>query len=86
MVWFNVLPRSSINFSVASKEIGITVEKAAVVYMGGDPYDGKYEIIPKLTQQILGTKNKLLAEDLLVDKIPITSVSNQSGGNTIIIG
>ncbi len=86
MIRFNVLPKPAINFSVKSEENRITVEKASVVYMGGEPYDGEYEVIPRLTQQILETKDKLLEQDLVIEKIPITSVSNQSGGNTIIIG
>lgn len=86
MIRFNVLPKPAINLSVKSQENRITVEKASVVYMGGEPYDGEYDVVPRLTQQILETKDKLLEQDLVIEKIPITSVSNQSGGNTIIIG
>lgn len=58
------------------KEEGIT----------GEPYEGTYEVTPKFTEQKLLTANKVLAEDVTIEKIPITKVSNTSGGNTIIIG
>ena len=55
---------------------------------GGDAekYTGSYEVTPKVTAQTLPTKDKLMREDVVVREIPITRVSNTSGGNTIISG
>lgn len=55
-------------------------------YIGGEKYDGIYEIVPKIQEQKLLTKNKLLTEDMVIKSIPIIKVSNTSGGNTVIIG
>ena len=49
-------------------------------------YDGAYEVTPKVTDQTLLTAGKRMADDLIVKKISCSSVSNASGGNTIIIG
>lgn len=51
-----------------------------------DSYDGDYEVMPKLTEQFLATANKLMRNDVKINKIPITSISNSSGGKTVIIG
>lgn len=52
----------------------------------GEKYDGNYEVVPKIQEQKLPTKNKLLTEDMVVKSIPVIKVSNASGGNTVIIG
>lgn len=49
-------------------------------------YDGPYEVTPRVTAQTLPTARKILTDDLTVREIPITSVANAAGGNTIIIG
>lgn len=48
------------------------------------PYLGPYSVIPKVYQQILATKNKLMSDDVLVYEIPYTEVSNPSGTTVII--
>lgn len=37
---------------------------------GGDIYDGSYDVIPTNENQILPTFGKLMAHDLVVEKIP----------------
>lgn len=49
-------------------------------------YDGEYDVIPSVDQQILGTKNKYMIKDVTIREIPFYSVSNSSNGETIIIG
>lgn len=49
-------------------------------------YKGEYEITPKVTEQILETKNKSMKEDITVFQIPYSSVINPSGGQTVTIG
>ena len=51
-----------------------------------DKYEGSYEVTPRLAEQKLLTAKKLMADNLVVREIPITCVTNASGGNTIIIG
>lgn len=55
-------------------------------YVGGEPYEGDYSVTPKVTAQTMPTKEKVMLEDLTINSIPLYSVSNNSGGNTIYIG
>lgn len=48
-------------------------------------YEGSYEIVPKVHDQIVETKNKYLKEDLTVVAIPYYDVSNTVGGTTVYI-
>lgn len=51
-----------------------------------DVYDGVYQVTPKIESQTLATRNKLMTDDVTVEEIPISSVSNTAGGTTVIIG
>ena len=66
------------------------LEKVTVTtdVIGGDTeeYKGSYEVTPKLEAQTLPTALKVMRNDVEIKEIPITSVSNSSGGNTVIIG
>lgn len=50
------------------------------------PYTGNYEVQPKITEQILKTKNKSMLDDVTVYQIPFKEVSNPEGGTTVTIG
>lgn len=55
---------------------------------GGDSrevYEGEYEIMPKTEKQILGTKDKVMKQNVTVTEIPYQEVSNDTG-TTVIIG
>lgn len=56
------------------------------VTIGATEYQGEYEVTPKVTEQVIPTKDKLLKEDVIVNSIPFFNVSNTSGGNTVYIG
>ena len=50
-------------------------------------YTGEYEVTPKVYEEtVLPTKDKRLTANVSVKKIPQYEVSNQSGGETLIIG
>lgn len=51
-----------------------------------EEYTGDYNVTPKVTEQVLLTKNKVMVNDLTVKSIPFYNVSNTSGGNTVYIG
>lgn len=51
-----------------------------------EPYLGKYEYTPRVTEQTLPTKDKRMTEDLRINAIPFFDVSNPTGGKTIYIG
>lgn len=49
------------------------------------PYTGDYEVIPKVIDQVLETKNLSMTDNVTVMEIPTHEVSNDYG-TTIIIG
>lgn len=76
------------NIKVSNQDYGQNI-KVGDVYSDAEQYEiyeGAYEITPKFAEQKLSTANKVLTKDVTIEKIPITRVSNTSGGNTIIIG
>ena len=48
-------------------------------------YEGSYEVTPKLEEQVLPTKNRSMTDDLTVKEVPVSRVSNPSGGKTCTI-
>lgn len=63
----------------------MSTELGRPVYLGGEPYEGTYEVTPKVTAQTLQTAQKFMREDVSIQAIPYFDVSNQAGGNTIYI-
>ena len=50
-------------------------------------YNGEYQVKPRINEDIdLLTAGTFMDGNIKVEKIPITTVSNSSGGNTVIIG
>ena len=54
-------------------------------YVGGEPYEGSYTITPKVEEQKMETKGKIMIDDVTVKSVPFFEVSNTSGGNTVYI-
>lgn len=52
---------------------------------GGLPYDGPYDVIPSMSQQVLPTADRVLERNVKVEKIPYYEVGNDYG-ETFIIG
>lgn len=48
-------------------------------------YTGEYEVIPKVEQQILNTKDRHMVDDVTVKAIPYFDVGNNAGGSTVYI-
>lgn len=58
-----------------------------IVFVGdAERYEGEYEVTPTFEKQILKTAKKTMKENVTVNEIQVTVVSNSSGGNTVIIG
>ena len=50
-------------------------------------YEGEYEIIPSLAEDItLETAKKLMTDDVTVKKLPRYDVANEAGGTTVYLG
>lgn len=51
-----------------------------------DFYEGDYTVIPRVYQQILETKDKVMLDDVTVEVIPLSKVLNLQNGYTVTIG
>lgn len=77
----------SVDFSEGTHQINIDFGEIHKVGNDDIPiYDGSYEVTPTLNDQSLATAGHLMAEDLMIEPIPIYVVSNNSGGTTVTIG
>ncbi len=54
-------------------------------YVGGEPYTGDYTVTPKVNEQTLPTKDKVLTDNVFIKSIPFFDVGNSSGGSTVYI-
>ena len=53
----------------------------------GDYYLGEYEVTPRVgSQVVLNTENKIMKQSVIVGAVPISTIPNASGGETIVIG
>lgn len=66
--------------------INISVDDIYGVAGGYDFFEGPYEVTPETNPQELETKDKLMADNVVVFEIPYYETSNLSGGVTAIIG
>lgn len=48
-------------------------------------YEGEYEIIPRLSSQVLATNERVMRSDMTIDGIPSYRTTNVGGGYTVII-
>ena len=77
--------RVDFEFKVLKTEIDLNFGVIQTI-TDADPYEGEYEVVPKVERQILETEQKLMTEDLLIHGIPFYEVSNDAGGTTVYIG
>lgn len=53
----------------------------------GEVYEGPYTVTPLVKNQVeLLTRDKLMEENVIVEKVPISETGNEAGGYTIYIG
>lgn len=70
-------------------DLQITSELELTISEGGQAlpvYDGSYEVVPRKVEQVLETKNKSMREDVIIDPINYSEVTNPQGGKTATIG
>lgn len=66
-------------------EVESIVKEAVMEYMP-DVYDGEHIVTPMVDGQTLGTAQKIVQEDIVVEAIPYSEVSNETNGKTVTIG
>ena len=49
-------------------------------------FDGSYNVTPRFEGQTLNTRDKIMLDDVTVEAISVSSVSNPAGGRTVYIG
>ena len=78
---------SVLDVKFVQTECHFNIDFGEVVFVKTDDvYDGDYDVIPRVYQQILPTKDKLMLDDVTVEVIPLAKVINQSNGYTVTIG
>lgn len=50
------------------------------------PYEGEYIVTPRKVEQVLGTNDKRMTDDVTVEPISYIEVGNLGGGVTATIG
>ena len=51
-----------------------------------DVYTGDYDVTPRVYEQTLETRDKVMVDDVTIRVIPLTKVINLSNGYTVTIG
>ena len=78
---------SELDVKFIQSECSFKVDFGEVIFIRTDEvYDGDYDVIPRVYQQILPTKDKLMLDDVTVEVIPMMKVINVSNGYTATIG
>lgn len=68
-------------------ECSFKVDFGEVIFIRTDEkYEGDYNVIPRVYEQVLPTKDKLMLDDVTVEVIPMMKVINVSNGYTATIG
>ena len=65
-------------FQLTSSDFGIEVDTTPVI-IDGIPYEGPYEVTPKVYEQVLPTDRKFMTDDVTVHMVPKYEVANQYG-------
>lgn len=73
------------DFEELDQSMDVDFELVHIVNTAVEKYEGDYAVTPKTEPQVLPTKGKTMAEDVTILPIPIFTVSNTSGGNTVYI-
>lgn len=64
----------------------VCIQSNMHVVIGGEIYNGIYDITPKVTAQTVPTRDKIMLDDVTVQAIPYYETGNVQGGNTVYIG
>jgi hypothetical protein len=77
----------SVSFNEFEQGFNVSFDNyQAVTEFIGALYEGEYEVTPKVTEQTMETKEKVMAENVTILAIPYYDVGNTAGGSTVFIG
>lgn len=78
---------SELNVKFIQSECSFRVKFEEVILVRTDEiYNGDYNVTPRVYEQVLPTKDKLMLDDVTVEVIPMMKVINVSNGYTATIG
>ena len=78
---------SELDVKFIQTECNFNIDFGEIILVKTDEvYDGDYNVIPRVYQQVLPTKDKLMIDDVTVEVIPLAKVLNPSNGYTVTIG
>lgn len=78
---------STLDVNFIQTECTFNIDFGEIVFIKTDDvYEGDYNVIPRVYQQILETKDKVMLDDVTVEVIPLSKVLNPSNGYTVTIG
>ncbi len=75
-----------ITFAIETPKVSFDLGNAIIEAKQYEDYEGSYEATPTWTRQTFETNEKVMQGDFAVKSIPIETVTNVQGGNTITIG
>ena len=76
-----------VKVSISKLNINIKVGFGQGGEYTGEVYEGPYTVTPLGKNQVeLLTNAKLMEENVIVEKVPVSETSNEAGGYTIYIG
>lgn len=81
--------RSSFPVTMLDEEVLLEVkfESLQILHIDdADYYEGNTFIIPDFVEHLLNTEGKKMRTSVLVSRIPVSTVTNPQGGNTVFIG
>ena len=81
-----VVPKATLHGTIMNSAVKLAAKVQRPISVTADVYDGEYEVTPAVDAKVLGTKNKLMLDDVTVNPIEVARVSNPAGGRTIYIG
>lgn len=66
-------------------EVGLAEYQRVSVHEAEEYYTGPYTATPKVYEQTLSTKDKLMTDNVSIKSVPVYETSNLAGGKTFYI-
>ena len=70
---------------IVHSKSGSVTAKSAIAYTGAPEFSGPYDVTPTVEGFDVGTRGKLMRDDMTVNPIPSSDVLNEAGGRTYSI-
>lgn len=84
--WTTELSVDPVQFATGMETDIIEIDAPMEIGVGlPDYYTGATTVIPSVVEQILETADKLMRDNITVEEIPYSQVSNPAGGWTVTI-